>query len=725
MSYLQEFQKQIDLRNFSKILVLWEEYCANDRVDAEEFIAILDSLKKSDFKEQMGTRMEEALPLWKLIQTEEEGYRVLRSIIDLQTTQSPILAETAFNALQKRYGTDPLYEERIPLVGLRTKRNFQGALSYYELLDHMKKGNVVYHEGGWGTGEIMDVSRLREHVIIEFENLAGKKDLSFANAFKSLIPLPPDHFLARRFMNPDELEQEARRDPLAVIKLLLKDLGPMTASEIKDALCELVIPEADWTRWWQGARSRLKKDPFIESPKDLKSPFRLRHSQITHEERVENSFEGKKEPAEWIGAVYQIVRDQPEALKNPEIEQQLREKLLSSLAQKETSESQKLMILLLLENYFQQSVEGTSMVDMVKQLEKIPETLEQIEILAFKKRILSLIQKHRPDWQEIFLSLLVRLPQGMVKEMLFQALEKSEAKGTLEETLRELAHHPKKSPETFFWYFQQLFYSKKSHLPFQDSEGRALFFEAFLILYSQIEWLDEYKDLVKKMYQILSDKRFLLVRNLLKERDLSFAKEFLLLASKCQTISGHDQKILRSLAEVAHPSLKREGSQKGSVRSHDNVIWTTEEGYLRTQEQIKRIGTVEIIDNAREIEAARALGDLRENSEYKFACERRSWLQGQLKNLSQQLSRARILTPHDVSAEQVDVGTIVEVQDLNGKTARYTILGPWDADSEKNILSFQSKFAEAMIGCRRGETFSFREDTYEIVNIASFFDQKL
>ena len=58
------------------------------------------------------------------------------------------------------------------------------------------------------------------------------------------------------------------------------------------------------------------------------------------------------------------------------------------------------------------------------------------------------------------------------------------------------------------------------------------------------------------------------------------------------------------------------------------------------------------MNNAREIEAARALGDLRENAEFKAALERRARLQSELKFLSDQIGKARILTPEDVVAER-------------------------------------------------------------------------
>ena len=105
----------------------------------------------------------------------------------------------------------------------------------------------MFHTAGWGTGEIIEVSSVREQLAVEFENVSGNKYITYLNAFKTLIPLPKEHFLARRFADADALEKEAKEDPVAVFKILLRDLGSKSAAEVKDELCELVIPEAEWT----------------------------------------------------------------------------------------------------------------------------------------------------------------------------------------------------------------------------------------------------------------------------------------------------------------------------------------------------------------------------------------------------------------------------------------------------------------------------------------------
>lgn len=718
MGYLEEFQAQINNRNFSKFLQLWEEYCTCDIVEVEELDYLLKLIKNSDFAKPFGKVVEAALPLWEKIQDPDGSYLVIKHLMDLQATNSPLLADIALAQLKKRYENDPQFNERLKLVGLRTKENFQGALSNYDLLAHMAKGKFVFHTGGWGTGEIADISALREQVTIEFENVSGRKHLTYANAFKTLIPLEEDRFLARRFADPDKLEKEAKENPVEIIKLLLRDIGPKNAAEIKDELCELVIPEAEWTKWWQGTRAKLKKDPMIESPSHLKDPFRLRKAEMTPDERMEKAFQNSDSINEFIQSSYNFIRDLPNARKYQDIKNTLQNKLLELLKDPNITQEQELQIYIFLENMFSHQVEGKTAESLIRVIKNVPAIVNNIEIQAFRKRVLGLVREFRQDWPEIFLQVLFSSQQSPLRDYILKELYQGDTKKLLIKKLEELLLHPAESPETFIWYFQKLASQDDLSLPFSDKEGLGKFFESFLILLSHIESKPEYRDLVKKIYNMITSKRYALVRSIIEGTSLEFIKEFLLLVSKCQTFTDHDIKILRSLAEVVHPSLADAKHKK--KHWDENVIWTTEKGYLSTQERIRQIGTVEIVENAREVEAARALGDLRENSEYKFAVEKRSRLQGELKTLSDQLKRARIITKDDIFSDEVGVGSIVDVMDNTGNKISYKILGPWDANPDEHILSFQSKFAQAMVGTKEGDTFKFRDEEYTVAKVRSF-----
>lgn len=715
MSYLQEFQTQIENSDFSKFMQLWEEYCSSDSVDAEEFKDLLKAVKKSDLSKHFGKYVETAIPLWKTIQNEKDSYDILSLLIDIETTNSPALADLALEALKKRYPNDSRFNERLRLIGLRTKENFQCALSKFDLLEHLQKGKFVFHNGGWGTGEIIDVSHIREQAVIEFENVSGKKDLSFENAFKVLSPLPDEHFLARRFSNPDLLEKEAKDNPVNVIRMLLSDLGPKNASEIKDELSELVIPEEDWTRWWQNARTKIKKDTMIEAPENLKEPFILRKSEVSHSERLQKAIHDKTNTDDIIQTTYNHIRDLPDVFKNPEVKESLQQRVEGLLNNEELTPVQKLQTLILLENFFNKQVKGQSVHEIIQKASNPEELINQIDIIAFKKRALVVIRETRTDWQELFLAFLFSVQQSMLRDYILKELSQGESAKPLTEKIQDLLAHPEQAPEIFVWYFQKVVGGEE--VPLKDQKGK--FFESFLVLFNFLETKPNYRDLVKKMYQMLSAKRYELVRAIIEKTSVDYLKEVLLLATKCQTLTDHDLKILKSLAEVVQPSLATK--KKSKLDSH--VIWTTEEGYFKTQERAKKIGTVEIVDNAKEIEAARALGDLRENSEYKFALERRSRLQSELKMLSDLLNKARIITKDDIDPNEASVGSVVTLEDSQGNKITYTILGPWDADADKNILSFQSKLAQAIIGSKIGDKIQFKDDEFKVLNLKSFLDK--
>lgn len=721
MTYLKEFQAQINNRDFNKFLQLWEEYCTNDSVDADEFHELLLMIKSSDFAKPFGKYIDTAIPLWQMVEDPKEAYAILKLLTELQTTNSALLLKVTLDALKERHGKDPHFNERLRLVGLRGGEEFQGALSNYDLLAHMSKGKFVFHSGGWGAGEIMEISPLREQVTIEFENLSGRKHFNFNNAFKTLVPLDDDNLLVRSFADPDGLEQEAKKDPVSVIKLLLRDLGPQTAAEIKDALCELVIPEKDWVKWWQAARTKLKKDTMIEVPEHLREPFKLRKAGVSHEARLESALEEAVELNDLLLTSYNFVRDFPSVLKDRKVRELLNEKFLKQLDRSDLTETQELQIRIFLQNYLNHLPHGRNCETFIQELDDVEKVIDEIEVLAFKKRALTYVRSFRKDWVALFLSMLFSSQQSMLREYFLKELNQGEMKEQLTAKLAKLMEHPRENPEMFFWYFQLLCGKSKAELPLSSKEEIFHWFEAFLLLFHYIEFKPEYRDLSKKMYLFLSGKRYATVRQIIEGCSLEFINEFLLLVSKCQTFSDTDLKILRSLAAVVHPSLLKTGSSSDGESSH-LIIWTTTEGYLRTQEQIRHIGTTEIVANAKEIEAARALGDLRENSEYKFALEKRSRLQGELKALSEQLHHARIITPADVSEEEIGVGSVVELVDSKDNRVAYTILGPWDADPEKNVLSFQSKFVQAIVGLKKGASTEFRGEKYTVVDLKTIFD---
>ncbi len=720
MSYHKDFLNCISNHDYPSFLRLWEEYCSGDEVEGPELVDILKSVKSSNLAEFFGKHVERILPLWAKITDAESSHEAFKLIIDIETTNNEKLGEMVVNYLKNQYGEQKYFAEKMRLIGLRSKGPFQGAISNYELLTHIDKGKFVFHTGGWGVGEIVDFSLVREQLSLEFDFVPGKKDVSFETAFKTLIPVPDHHFLAMRFGNPDELEKKAKEDPADVIKTLLRDLGPKTAAEIKDELCELVIPAKEWTKWWQNARSKVKKDTMIDTPEDIRKPFRLRKMEVTHEERLQKALETKPDANTLIQMIYSFVKDFPETLKNQDFKSLLCSKLSEMLSYSEISKAQQLQIHFFLQDLSAAKDSGV-IAQIIKELSSIAniaDLLEQIEILSFKKRTLTEIRVLRSDWKDIFLHFFLLVDQSTLRDYLMNELLSNGAEKDVNVKLEELNSHPYKYPETFLWYFQKVMTQKQ--LPFCNEQGQVKFFESLLILLSHVEQSNEQRELVKKINGILAAGRYAIVRQIMGQASIEEVKEFLLLATKCHSFSDHDKKIFTSLAEVAHPNLLKMRKKKGEKEQEDNSIWSTQEGYLKLQQRIQQIATVETVENAKEIEVARAHGDLRENAEFKAALEKRDRLQSELKLLSDQLNRVRVITQNDISTDRVGVGCVIECTSNKGRKTNYTLLGPWDADPEKNILSFQSKLAQTMKGHAVGEKFQFQDEELTITAIRSY-----
>ncbi len=515
MSYLEDFKVQITNRDYSKFWQLWEEYCADDTVDVEEFIDVLKFIKTSDFAKSFGQYVETALPLISYINDPNAAYEILKLLIDLQNTNSPKLAEITLNALTQRYGHQPEFNDRLRIIGLRTKDNFQSALANYDLLTHMERGKFVFHASGWGAGQIVDLSTVREQVAVEFEHVTGLKHFTFTNAFKALVPLANHSLLARRFSNPDDLEKEARAHPVDIIKMLLKELGPKTASEIKEELCGWVIPEKDWSKWWQNTRAKIKKDAMIDTPESLKDPFRLHKAEVPYEERFHKSISKEINLDDLIQSTYSFARDNPVMLKKADLKNSIQEKLELALNNPDITLPKKLQLLMLLENHFNYSGAKSEIETIIKSIEKVEDFLNFVEIIAYKKRILSLIKDLRPDWSSIFIELLFTNQQSIIKDYLLKELNQGESRKLLEIKIKQLVNHPMEAPEFFLWYFQKLLGKSKDSLPLSDKEGLCVLLESLLILFSSLDSKPDYRELSKKIYTLLTSKRLAIVRKLL------------------------------------------------------------------------------------------------------------------------------------------------------------------------------------------------------------------
>jgi transcription elongation GreA/GreB family factor len=125
-----------------------------------------------------------------------------------------------------------------------------------------------------------------------------------------------------------------------------------------------------------------------------------------------------------------------------------------------------------------------------------------------------------------------------------------------------------------------------------------------------------------------------------------------------------------------------------------------------------------IPENIKEISLARSYGDLSENFEYKAAKQMQAVLARQRTELERDLQNARGTSFENADTSRVSIGTIVTVRDKNSKKDEtYTILGAWDGDPDRHIISYQTAIGQALLGKKGGEAATLPNGEYEIVSI--------
>ena len=112
------------------------------------------------------------------------------------------------------------------------------------------------------------------------------------------------------------------------------------------------------------------------------------------------------------------------------------------------------------------------------------------------------------------------------------------------------------------------------------------------------------------------------------------------------------------------------------------------------------------------IAQAVALGDLRENSEYKSALERQQFVQARLGQLHQRLNQLTQLANAEAPTDRVGLGSRVTVLDLetNG-TDVYTVVLAEMMDIDAGHISLASPLGRALKGGKVGDEISLRIPT--------------
>jgi len=148
----------------------------------------------------------------------------------------------------------------------------------------------------------------------------------------------------------------------------------------------------------------------------------------------------------------------------------------------------------------------------------------------------------------------------------------------------------------------------------------------------------------------------------------------------------------------------------------------TRPGFEKLKKDLDHIRRVDVPENIRDIEEARAHGDISENAEYEAAKDRQAFLQAKIQEIENKLATSMIIDPNDLTDERVVFGATVTMEDMiKEETVEYLLVGPFESDIERNRISVTSPIGKALIGKEVGEEVSVKTPgglrRFEIVDI--------
>jgi transcription elongation GreA/GreB family factor len=585
-----------------------------------------------------------------------------------------------------------------------------------EKLDALKPGAFCLHKS-WGFGRVAGWNLLLNQILIDF---TGKKahPMQLEYAAENLTLIPAEHFLACKASDLAATKKLAKDDPVALVRNILESLdGQATAQQISDWMVPDLFTEAEWKRWWESARKQLKGGGAFSIPAKKTESIQIRAAGISHADELIDAFNQARQPKQQVVALEQIVKSH-QHFKEPEKQLQPVIATIENVATRNQKLHPELAVELLLGR--------DDLLEHFPQLKTTHIGLTLGKLIADEERRLTLILPKLPAAKEK--RILQALPTALGERWSARALQLMQA--THGRMVAQIPH---------------VFRDAGQHAELQEMLERSV--REHSATSEMLVWLcserDNWRELVgpellaailsalereqhsapgraSKLQRLLMDDRQLF-QDMFGNADVGLARDAL---RRLQLSPLFDELTKRSLlARVVKvfPDLESmiAGAQPREKAAPLVVSWSSlEKRKAEYEELVKK----KLPENTKEISLARSYGDLSENFEYKAAKQMQAVLVRRRSELEQALQNARGTAFENPDTSRVSIGTIVTVRDKGSKKQEtYTILGAWDGDPDRHIISYQTAIGQALLGHKAGEVVALNSDhgatQFEIVSI--------
>jgi len=630
---------------------------------------------------------------------------ILKLVIDYDD-KNPAIRKELIECYSGKYASHSRLQDYLKLSNIsQSYRSLHEAMEDFEKHIVFDIGNFVFHRT-WNIGRIASV--IGDEVTIDFAKSRGHK-MSLKMAIDSLMPLSRDHIWVLKAIWPkDKLREKVKNDIVWTLRTIIKSFDNRTdIKHIKAELVPSVLTASEWNGWSTKAKEKLQTDSSFGNAADDIGTFIVRDRPLSFEEKVFIQFKAAKGFFERIG-YYRSLRD-----RNGFDSENLNEMLTYfSGFLKSFQTVDELVIssyLLLREPGTPKNMPITQSPSMnfTNLFEQVADPLTiflAIKDSEIKNAYVNQIQAVIPNWTDIFLKL---LPYARSTRML-DALEASGQAHRLKKMAMDIIENYKDYREAFIWLIKDL-----HQKPWFEELG--IVYEKILLTLLHIldityKEIDNHKDTVdnrkvNRMVHNILFKENVLENFLMKTTIETTERVYALLMDIKEVDQGVKLDIKRKISE-RYPALRVFGEEEKMTVSRGLIV--TADKYVEKQKLLQHIMDVDVPQNQKEIAFALSLGDLRENAEYKAAKEKQDELNARVGKLKNELEQAQIFDKSTITTSKISFGTTTSLtNELTGEIEKYTILGPWESDPAKNIISYLSPLGKKLFNHKTGETLSF------------------
>lgn len=685
MPFREDALKRIHEKKFDDVETLWMAELDRDPSDVDSFLTVAKALRKAEQRTQSDTL------LGLLGDAAKEG--------GLWNQRLQVLKE--LGRLSKHPATiRPQIEEALKKA-LGSHKNFPRAFQFAKFNDPQSNPIeraekiemwLTYDEGecffmaGRGAGCVTELNPELGVCRLDFEK-DKRVSVPLGAANKFLTPLPEGHILRQKFRDPEGLQAQATKKPADFFATLLQSFGrPMTMAEVRDAVIG-IVPEKSWSSWWTSAR---KNPQIVVSGSGAKATYSYSSSTGEAESVIRRDFER-------ADAKSRLDLARKHSARSQEIADFFSSSLAADAARLARTDAptawQILSTLESLPGKYESSIDPASLL----QSPMASRTVAAMGDKQLRERALGVIRETHPDWQKVYSEVFFLEEEPKIISLVYDALEKAGETDLLTRLTDETLRYPRRHPRAFYWYVKRV----NEDESWSDRATYQLLFQILDALTN-----DEFSS-VRARLKDFFDKGALAIRIINGQNNEEQARRIVDTLDRYGAVEEYRREIVKAAALMKHPHL-REPAQE--------PVYSTPDMLEKKRAELQHLRNVEIPANSKALQAAREMGDLRENFEYKAARARAEFLAARAAELASELSRVRVLDAAEIDATSVRVGTKLLLS--NGELQReVVILGPWESAPEHGVYSNQSEVAKALLGHAAGDIVSFMGNDYQIESI--------